>query len=169
MFSNYTDVPGKPHSSQGDTMTKKSTKKALSNMGSYQLAHLLATSLRHENREILVAIKAMTKTNERLEKRVTSLENKVERTAASLRVHRGAHKQRKNRRYVRHRISKTEIGHLCLVWDTYKNNPDKLEAEGKVMAKHYSLHYQRQVVRWFKEFGSWTRADIKAAIKLKAE
>jgi hypothetical protein len=150
-------------------MTKKSAKKVLGNLSSYQLAHALATSLRHENREILVAIKAMTKANERLDKRVTRLENKVERTAASLRVHRGAHKPRKNKRYVSHKIGKAEKAHLCEIWAANRHDPDKLSVEGKTLAKRYKLHYQRQVVRWFKEFESWTKADTNALIKSRVE
>lgn len=150
-------------------MTKKSAKMVLGNMSSYQLAHALATSLRSEDREVSTAIKALTKITEALNQRLARAEAKIERTATSLRVHRGAHKPRKNKRYVGHKISKAERAHLCETWATHRGDPDKLKTEGQALAKRYKLHYQRQVVRWFKEFESWTRADIKAAIKLKAE
>lgn len=150
-------------------MTKKSAKKALGNLSSYQLAHALATSLRSEKREVLTAIKALSKIIDKLNKRVTRVEAKAERTATSLRVHRGAHKPRKNKRYVSHKISQAEKAHLCEVWATNRQDPAKLKAEGKILAKRYKLHYDRQVAKWFKTFESWTKADTNALIKSRTE
>lgn len=150
-------------------MTKKSAKKALGNLSSYQLAHALATSLRGENHGILMSIKVLNKIIEKLDRRVSRVEAKAERTATSLRVHRGAHKPRKNKRYVSHKISKVEKAHLCEVWAANRNDPDKLSAEGKILAKRYKLHYDRQVVKWFRIFESWTKADTNALIKTRVE
>jgi hypothetical protein len=150
-------------------MTKKSSKKALSGLSSYQLAHAIGTSLRSENRAVLAAIKTLVKTVEQLDKRLTRTEAKIERTATSLRVHRGAHKPRVNKRYVSHKIGKAEKAHLCEVWAANRQDPAKLKAEGKVLAKRYKLHYDRQVVKWFKVFESWTKADTNALIKTRVE
>ena len=135
MFSNSADVPGKSYRSQGDTMTKKSTRKVLGNLSSYQLAHALATSLRSENREVLTAIKALVKATQKLDQRLARTEAKIERTATSLRVHRGTHKPRINKRYVSHKISKPEKAHLCEIWAANRHDPAKLKAEGRILAR----------------------------------
>jgi len=148
--------------------TNKS-RKATKTLRSYQLLHLAATSLRHENHELVVAVKTLTVAVAKLNKRATKAEARLERMAISLRVHRGAHKPRVNKRYVGHKVSAAEKAHLCEIWATNRHDSVKLKAEGRVLAKRYKLHYQRQVLRWFGRFASWTKADITTLVKSRAK
>ena len=134
----------------------KERKKAPTLAGTRRQAAALQTA--HE-KSVLKRLTALEKQCTGLERRVTSLTGQNKRLRQQVIKLRENQKMRKRKRYVGHRISRAEKAHLLEIWLDHKHDEARLKKEGRKLAKRYSLHFDRQVMRWFGFFAKMVHTE----------